>query len=175
MSHLPNWWFRDEDESPHKKSEIPIDNVDLYDIKFPKKKKKHHIDISSKSDNQVIKELSELLIYKDNTIDGLETKLSHAETNYEETRSELKYLKKEYNRIYNENCLLKDIISKLDSNKPKMIDNPLFLSEKAPKDIVEAVFKILSKSYHPDCGGSDEQMKSINLARDKFYSENKWS
>lgn len=162
MGKLPNWWFSDE-QNPKDLKPIP-------------KKKDKYLELSKKNDNQVIKELSELLINKDEKIDKLESKLHLLESSSEETKFELAQLKKEYNQLYKENSILKDIISKLDTTTfINSSSNPLFLFKEAPKDVVDSVFKTLSKLYHPDLGGSDEKMKSINLARDKFYQENKWT
>lgn len=162
MGQLPNWWFNDE-QSPK-------------DLKPISKKKSKFLEISNKNNNQIIKELSELLVNKDEKIDKLEFKLRNLESDSESLKSKLAILKKEYNHLYEENSVLKDIISRLDTNSYQETEfSSLFLSKKAPKEIVDIVFKTLSKLYHPDLGGSDEQMKSINLARDKFYQENKWT
>jgi hypothetical protein len=51
-----------------------------------------------------------------------------------------------------------------------------FLSKNAPKELFDAVFKSLSKQYHPDKKhGDPEKMKEINEVKIKFYTEKGWS
>ena len=40
----------------------------------------------------------------------------------------------------------------------------LFLLPNAPADVITAVFRVLAKKYHPDTGGSTEQMQQLNAA-----------
>jgi curved DNA-binding protein CbpA len=40
----------------------------------------------------------------------------------------------------------------------------LFLLPNAPTDVITAVFRVLAKKYHPDMGGSTEQMQRLNAA-----------
>lgn len=74
-----------------------------------------------------------------------------------------------------------DQFNKLLSSAPgagiSLNGNPfkvLNLSEDAPKEVVDAVWKALSKKYHPDVGGDTEQMKKVNGARDEIYQMRGW-
>lgn len=40
----------------------------------------------------------------------------------------------------------------------------LYLLPDAPADVITAVFRVLAKQYHPDMGGSTEQMQRLNAA-----------
>jgi len=40
----------------------------------------------------------------------------------------------------------------------------LFVQPNAPKAVIEAAYKALSKQYHPDLGGSEQLMKQLNNA-----------
>ena len=170
---LPDWWDSDQGLS----NNITNEQDEIYDIKFKKKQKvsKYKETESLTTQDSVIKELSGLLVYKDDVIERLEQKLANLEIIYEDTKSEAKHFKNEYSKMYSEISLLKDIISRLDNGpKKEVINSHLFLSEKAPQEVVDVVWKTLSKIYHPDTGGSDEKMKLINLERDRFYKERGW-
>lgn len=169
----PSWW--DSDKTNIKES-FPKTRQDIaYEehsgIKVKKKSK------LVKSDNTVIKELSNLLIRKDEVIDDLEVAISKLENTKQRLELQEKTLRNEYNRIYAENATLKDILNQLDTEKlkeKKSKSNELFLTEDAPQEIVDLVWKTLSKTYHPDCGGTEEHMKAINLTRDEFYKSRGW-
>ena len=185
---FPNWWYSSEDDQPTNAKNATVEeklyrpnnyDQDIYNIDFNLKKKKHNKSSNSskhnQSDNQIIRELSSLLIEKGDLAERLEMKLSNLTSNYEELKSEVQFMKLEYSKIYNENCILKDIVNRLDTKSNKVEDkNSLFLSKDAPQEIVDTVWKTLSKTYHPDCGGSEEKMKLINLDRDEFYKQNGW-
>ena len=40
----------------------------------------------------------------------------------------------------------------------------LFLVKGAPIEIIQACYRVLSKKYHPDLGGSNEKMQELNVA-----------
>lgn len=40
----------------------------------------------------------------------------------------------------------------------------LFVQEDAPLEVIEAAYRTLAKTYHPDRGGSEAKMKTINEA-----------
>lgn len=46
----------------------------------------------------------------------------------------------------------------------------LFLRPGAPKELVDAAYRILSKKYHSDVGGNDEAQKQLNKAYDRLNS-----
>ena len=173
-TNFPSWWDNDESYSKSRVLEDShqFDNDDIFDIEFRKKETKTN-DFSKKK-SRTIKELSNLLVCKDSHVEELEQKLSNLKLVLSSTKSEAEYFKSEYHRLYSEVSLLNDIIKRLDVNGSKKKDNHLFLSEKAPKEVVDAVWKCLSKLYHPDAGGSEERMKLINLERDNFYRERNW-
>lgn len=69
-----------------------------------------------------------------------------------------------------------DQLNKLFPNTPGN-GNPfkvLSLSEDAPKEVVDAVWKALAWRHHPDVGGNAELMKKINVARDSIYRMRGW-
>lgn len=43
----------------------------------------------------------------------------------------------------------------------------LYLQPSAPPDVVQAVYRVLARSAHPDAGGDHERMKAINLAYER--------
>ena len=63
-----------------------------------------------------------------------------------------------------------DLISEENTvNQPSQIKSKnyyeiLFLTPQAPEELIKAAYKILSKSYHPDHGGTHEKMSELNLA-----------
>lgn len=52
----------------------------------------------------------------------------------------------------------------------------MYLVRNAPKEVFDAVYKALTKLYHPDKkGGSEEKQKKINLLKEEVYKERGWS
>lgn len=47
----------------------------------------------------------------------------------------------------------------------------LYLIPGAPVEIIQAVYKILCKKYHPDLGGDVEKMQAINIAHKEILGE----
>ena len=184
----PDWWF-DGESQPKKKSTIYDQSNSFHqadtlykefgehsDIPPKKHKKKSSLSKFEKSDNQTIKELTRLLINKTQSVDDLQARAILLEDVNKRLELELKQYKTEHSNLYNEICILRKLIGDLDLDKPKVQNNScaIFLDENAPQEIVDVVWKALSKIYHPDCGGSEEKMKMINLARDEFYQINNW-
>lgn len=51
----------------------------------------------------------------------------------------------------------------------------LFVMATAPKEVVDAAYKALSRKYHPDAGGGDdEKMKLLNVSLDVIYKDKGW-
>lgn len=44
----------------------------------------------------------------------------------------------------------------------------------ALREIVDAAYRALAKSAHPDAGGSEDAMKELNDARDRVYRDRGW-
>jgi hypothetical protein len=44
----------------------------------------------------------------------------------------------------------------------------LFVTPDAPSCVIEAAYRALSRTYHPDRGGSNEQMQRLNAAMDRI-------
>jgi hypothetical protein len=55
------------------------------------------------------------------------------------------------------------------------IVSSLHISKDAPREVIEAVYKALTRLHHPDKGGSEEKMKEINAARDQLFKERGWT
>jgi len=62
-------------------------------------------------------------------------------------------------------------------DEPKHIVKPeniwTFVLDSIPKDSVKSVFRFLANAVHPDKGGTEEQMKLLNLAYDEWSEKNK--
>jgi small-conductance mechanosensitive channel len=177
LRNKPDWWDSDEANLKNKVNQKQEQRDKAYEEHSGVKLKKKKVKLV-KSDNIVIKELSDLLLQKDSVIDSLEVAISKIENKKQSLEVKERTLRKEYNKLYAENLVLKDIINNLDvsklEQKQDIQSNDLFLTKDAPQDVVDLVWKTLSKTCHPDCGGSEEKMKLVNLARDTFYKDNGW-
>lgn len=47
----------------------------------------------------------------------------------------------------------------------------LYLTQGAPIEVIQAVYRVLAKKYHPDLGGDVEKMKQINAAYKELMGE----
>lgn len=47
----------------------------------------------------------------------------------------------------------------------------LFITSEAPPEVIDAAYRALVKKYHPDTGGSAEDMKRINIAYETLRSK----
>jgi len=43
----------------------------------------------------------------------------------------------------------------------------LYVQPNAPREVIDAAYRALSKKYHPDLGGSEERMKQLNDAAEQ--------
>lgn len=50
----------------------------------------------------------------------------------------------------------------------------LYISEKAPKELFDAVYRAAIKLHHPDVGGDAETMTHINVIKDEMYKKRGW-
>ena len=50
----------------------------------------------------------------------------------------------------------------------------LGVAERAPREVVDAAYRVLSKVAHPDAGGSEARFKTLTAARDTIYTERGW-
>jgi regulator of replication initiation timing len=96
-------------------------------------------------------------------------------------------LQNENNALHSEMGKLRQVIRDLTfaqkdkTAKPASGPSPstipeMFLAKNAPKEVFDAVYKALTKLYHPDKkGGSEEKQKKINLLKEEVYKERGWS
>jgi len=59
------------------------------------------------------------------------------------------------------------------TSRPKTHFDTLHLLPDAPLPVIKAAYGALAKIHHPDCGGSEERMKQINLAYEKAVASAK--
>ena len=122
MSVKPDWWYTEDEAYSVKKHKVgPVDTYNEHSDIKPKKRR----DISSKfvkSDNQTIKELTKLLIEKTKLVENLERRIVGLESNNNNLSNEINSIKREQSKVYNENCVLRQIISDLDSPKKEVIN-----------------------------------------------------
>jgi len=50
----------------------------------------------------------------------------------------------------------------------------LYISHDAPKEVVDAAYKVMMSMNHPDKGGDAEMCVKINNAKDFIYKERGW-
>lgn len=50
----------------------------------------------------------------------------------------------------------------------------LYLLPTAPKNVVDAVYKVMMREHHSDHGGSDEIAKRLNEIKETIYKERGW-
>lgn len=62
----------------------------------------------------------------------------------------------------------------LNQETDKNILDHLFISEDAPKELFDAVYRAAIKLHHPDVGGNEEMMTQINIIKDKIYEKRGW-
>jgi hypothetical protein len=48
----------------------------------------------------------------------------------------------------------------------------LHVTPDAPPEVIEAAYRALAKTHHPDVGGSDSAMKRLNWAREMIVQRN---
>jgi len=168
---FPDWWYNDGEENSSFNS-IPTESVEEYKpqkiIRAPKSSRLR------KSDDRTLKELTDILVEKGALIEKLKRRLKKLKEECRELNSEVLLLRAEGSKLLEENVSLKRVISEIDLDKKIEKPNALYLHESAPQEVVDAVYRVLTKTCHPDVGGSEESMKEINAARDKFYAANNW-
>jgi hypothetical protein len=98
-------------------------------------------------------------------------------------------LQNENNTLHSEMGKLRQVIRDLSYSKRDSARTPppspgpsantipdMYVLKTAPKEVFDAVYKALTKLYHPDKkGGSEEKQKKINLAKEEIYKERGWS
>ena len=67
----------------------------------------------------------------------------------------------------------KDIRNLIEPEKEKLLPH-LFISEDAPRAIFDCVYRAAIKIYHPDAGGDEEVMKTVNTIKDNLYKTRGW-
>lgn len=56
---------------------------------------------------------------------------------------------------------------------PNVIEH-LYITETAPKELFDAVYRAAIKLHHPDVGGNSEIMTQINVIKDETYKKRGW-
>lgn len=63
------------------------------------------------------------------------------------------------------------------TNTPTPDSDPyatLFVVRSAPREVIDAAYRALSRMQHPDLGGTTEQMQRLNGAKDAIYRQKGW-
>ena len=64
-----------------------------------------------------------------------------------------------------------DLMDPVDAPEGHGVYGTLFLLPSAPDELVKSAYRLLSMSYHPDRGGTTEQMSKLNSAYDEIKKE----
>ena len=93
-------------------------------------------------------------------------KVKAAETARREAEAQARAARQEADRL--REALRQRQESRGPSSDPSDPYTVLGVTRNADQAVVEAVYKALSKKFHPDLGGDPERMKAINAAYDKL-------
>ena len=64
--------------------------------------------------------------------------------------------------------LPQDIHSPVDKPVDKSPYEVLFVTSNAPMSVIQASYKVLAKTYHPDVSGDSKKMVELNQAMDEI-------
>ena len=133
-------------------------------------------------------EVSDILNTLLDKIDIQKKDTSELKSILKEERRRNKSLQTENNMLHNEVGKLRQVVrdlSQVHKGAPKLFPDStlpagtipeMYLVRNAPKEVFDAVYKALTKIYHPDKkGGSEEKQKKINLIKEEVYKNRGWS
>lgn len=173
----PDWWNTTEDSS-YKSSQKTRQES-------PRAKTPQSVKISDKQ------EFSEVVNGLLTTIESQKQEIEHYTRLYKNEQETTRYLNERILELEISNNKLLEVVRSignkdfvftttntgfqtLNTEINSTILDHLFISEDAPKELFDAVYRAAIKMHHPDVGGNEETMKQINMIKDETYGKHGW-
>lgn len=171
----PEWWNSTEESAPQKPKESTF-----HQSSSPQ------VGISNKQ------EFSEVVNSLLATIESQKQEIDHYSRLYKNEQETNRYLNERLLELEISNKQLLEVVRSIgnkdfvfttsntgfqtvseDFESAAFLDH-LYISENAPKELFDAVYRAAIKLHHPDVGGNSDIMTQINVIKDKTYEKRGW-